>query len=72
MSTQYMPSTMGITILVKGTANQIRGRLTFATYRNAKVSDCAIPYYPDDPENYKVPLELAHLIAFDKECSVLQ
>ena len=72
MSTQYMPSSMGITFLVKGSADQIRGRLTFATYRNAKVSDCAIPYFPDDPENYKVPLELAHLIAFDKECSVLQ
>ena len=72
MSTQYMPSSMGITFLVKGSANQIRGRLTFATYRNAKVPDCAIPYYPDDPENYKVPPELAHLIAFDKECSVLR
>ena len=72
MSTQYMPSSMGITFLVKGSADQIRGRLTFATYRNAKVSDCAIPYFPDDPENYKVPPELAHLIAFDKECSVLQ
>ena len=72
MSTQYMPSSMGITFLVKGSPNQIRGRLTFATYRNAKVPDCAIPYYPDDPENYKVPPELAHLIAFDKECSVLR
>ena len=72
MSTQYMPSSMGITFLVKGSANQIRGRLTFATYRNAKVPDCAIPYYPDDPENYKIPPELAHLIVFDKECSVLR
>lgn len=42
MSTQYMPSSMGITFLVKGSADQIRGRLTFATYRNAKVSDCEI------------------------------
>ena len=72
MSTQYMPSSMGITFLVKGDCDQVRGRVTFATYRNAKVPDCAIPYYPDDPENYKVPPELAHLIAFDKECSVLR
>lgn len=72
MSTQYMPSSMGITFLVKGKSNQIRGRLTFATYRNATVPDCAIPYYPNNPENYKVPPELAHLIAFDKECSVLR
>lgn len=72
MSTQYMPSSMGITFLVKGNCDQVRGKLTFATYRNAKVPDCAIPYFPDDPENYAVPPELAHLIAFDKERGVLR
>lgn len=72
MSTQYMPSSMGITFLVKGNCDQVRGKVTFATYRNAKVPDCAIPYFPDDPENYTVPPELAHLIAFDKERGVLR
>lgn len=72
MSTQYMPSSMGITFLVKGNCDQVRGRVTFATYRNAKVPDCAIPYFPDDPENYTVPPELAHLIVFDKERGVLR
>ena len=72
MSTQYMPSSMGITFLVKGNCNQVHGKLTFATYRNAKVPDCTIPYFPDDPENYTVPPELAHLITFDKECGVLR
>lgn len=72
MSTQYMPSSMGITFLVKGNCDQVRGRVTFATYRNAKVPDCAIPYFPDDPETYTVPSELAHLIAFDKERGVLR
>lgn len=72
MSTQYMPSSMGITFLVKGNCNQVHGKLTFATYRNAKVPDCTIPYFPDDPENYSVPPELAHLITFDKECGVLR
>ena len=72
MSTQYMPSSMGITFLIKGNCDQVRGRLTFATYRNAKVPDCAIPYFPADPENYAVPPELAHIMAFDKEGSVLR
>lgn len=72
MSTQYMPSSTGITFLLKGNCDQVRGRVTFATYRNAKVPDCAIPYFPDDPENYTVPPELAHLIAFDKERGVLR
>lgn len=72
MSTQYMPSSMGITFLAKGNVSVVRGRLTFATYRNAKVSDCAIPYYPEDPENYRVPPELAHIMVFDKASSTLK
>lgn len=72
MSTQYMPSSMGITFLVKGNADLIRGSLSFATYRNAKVPDCAIPYLPDDPDNYAVPSELAHVIVYDKESRVLR
>ena len=72
MSTQYMPSSMGITFLVNGNADLIRGSLSFATYRNAKVPDCAIPYLPDDPDNYAVPSELAHVIVYDKESRVLR
>lgn len=72
MAAQYMPSSMGITFLVKGNADVVRGRLTFATYRNAKVPDCTIPYFPNDPDNYKVPPELAHIITFDKERQVLR
>lgn len=72
MSTQYMPSSMGITFLVKGSADKVRGKLTFATYRNAKVPDCMIPYHPEDPEHYAVPPELAHIMAFDKESGVLR
>ena len=37
MATQYMPSSMGITFIVNGNANIVRGCLSFATYRNAKV-----------------------------------
>lgn len=65
MSTQYMPSSMGITFLVKGQCTFVHGKLSFATYRRALVTDCAIPYYPEDPENYMVPSDLAHLIEFD-------
>lgn len=72
MSTQYMPSSMGITFLVKGDVSTVRGRLTFATYRNAKIPDCTIPYSPDDPETYRVPPELAHIMEFDKTPGVLR
>ena len=72
MSTQYMPSSMGITFLVKGNADAVRGCLSFATYRNARVPDCAIPYYPENAESYVVPMELAHLIEFDAKAKLLR
>lgn len=72
LSAQYMPSSMGITFLVEGNADIVRGRASFATYRNAKISDCIIPFYPDNPESYSVPAQLSHKIAYDKEHRVLR
>ena len=66
-STQYMPSSMGITFIVDGNADTVRGSVSFATYRNVKVSDCMIPFVPDDPEHYSVPAVLAHKMVYDKE-----
>ncbi|MCL2079667.1 MAG: helicase [Oscillospiraceae bacterium] len=71
LSSQYMPSSMGITFLVKGSADTIRGKVSFATYRSAKVSDCVIPFYPDNPDGYSVPPQLSHKITYDKENKVL-
>ena len=72
MATQYMPSSMGITFIASGNTNIVRGSLTFATYRNAKIPDCMIPYWPDDPDTYTVPPELAHIVAYDKEVHALR
>lgn len=72
MSTQFKPSSMGITFLVKGNCTTVHGKLSFATYRNAQVSDCAIPYHPEDCKNYILPPELAHLIEFDSETCLLR
>ena len=72
MATQFKPSSMGITFLVKGNCSTVHGKLNFATYRNARVSDCAIPYHPEDQKNYILPPELAHLIEFDSEAGLLR
>lgn len=72
MSMQYMPSSMGITFLVKGNADIIKGKVTFATYRKALITDCAIPYTPADPEHYAVPSELAHKMSFDKNTGTIK
>lgn len=72
MATQYWPSSMGMTFLVKGDTAVVRGKLSFATYRAAAVSDCAIPYSPEFPESYQVPTELSHIMEFDRNAMVLK
>lgn len=72
LSSQYMPSSMGITFLVSGDTTTVQGSVSFATYRNAKIPDCVVPYTPDDIDNYIVPPELAHIMLYDKETKVLR
>lgn len=72
MSTQYMPSSMGITFLVKGNTDIVKGKVSFATYRNALVTDCAIPYHPENPEHYVIPPELAHKMVYDNNSGTIK
>jgi hypothetical protein len=72
LSAQHMPSSMGITFIVKGNTDTIHGEISFATYRNAEVTDCVIPFIPNDAEHYSVPAELAHKMIFDKEKGIIR
>lgn len=72
MATQYKPSSMGVTFLVKGKADRIHCKVSFATYRKALVPDCVIPYESKDSESYAVPSELAHIMAYNKELKVFK
>lgn len=65
MSTQYKPSSMGITFLVQGDVTFLRGKLNFATYKKAELKDCIISYNPENPENYTLPGSLSQIISFD-------
>ncbi|MBJ6360360.1 helicase [Paenibacillus sp. MAHUQ-46] len=71
LSAQYMPSSMGITFFVRGDTAIVRGNVSFATYRNAKPSDCIIPF-PNAPDGYSIPSELSHKMLYDKERGVIQ
>ena len=73
LSAQYMPSSMGITFIVRGSSDIVRGKVSFATYRNAKISDCVVPYTPmDGVDDYVVPPEFSHIMAYDKEEKVFR
>ena len=67
MATQYKPASMGITFLVKGKADRIHCRVSFATYRKALVPDCVVPFEPENNDSYEVPPELSGIMAFDRE-----
>ena len=66
MATQYKPASMGVTFLVKGNAERVHCKVSFATYRSALVPDCVVPYEPENAETYEVPPELAHIMTYDK------
>ncbi|BAL00270.1 putative helicase [Oscillibacter valericigenes Sjm18-20] len=67
MATQYKPSSMGVTFLVKGSADKISCDVSFATYRKALMKDCVIPYEPEAPESYVAPGEVSGFMTYDKK-----
>ena len=67
MATQYKPSSMGVTFLVRGSTDRIHCKVSFATYRNALISDCIVPYNPEGCKTYVVPPELAHIMTYDEQ-----
>lgn len=68
MSTQYKPSSAGLTFLVKGNADTVYCDVTFATYRKSQMADCMVPYEPQNPDAYTVAGEVAHIMTYDKQC----
>ncbi len=72
LSSQYMPSSMGMTFLVKGDTATVQCDVSFATYRNARIPDCVVPYAPDNPDTYIVPPEFAHFMSYDNEIKALK
>ncbi len=67
MATQYKPSSMGISFLVKGKVERVHCKVSFGTYRKALTEDCLVPYEPENVDTYVVPAELAHIVSYDKE-----
>lgn len=66
LASQYKPSSMGITFLVRGDTDKIRCKVSFATYRRALIEDCIVPYEFDNDDNYAVPAELADIMQYDR------
>lgn len=72
LASQNLPSSMGITFVVKGNADIIHGKVSFATYRKALVLDCKIPFSPSFPDTYTIPVELSHIMEYEKDNSYVK
>ena len=65
LAAQNMPSSLGFTFLTSTEPQTLNCKVSFATYRKAKMSDCRIPFFPDFPEKYSVPSQLSSYVFYD-------
>lgn len=72
LAAQNMPSSMGITFFAFGDSSVINLKVSFATYKHTLPSDCRIPFYPNNPDEYSVPDQLSSYIVFDRTDSCLK
>lgn len=72
MSSQYKQSSMGMTFIVRGNVDTIKGSFSFGSYRKAVVSDCLIPYEPENRATYKIPSELEHKMKYDANIGAIR
>lgn len=72
MSTQFKPSSMGITFLAKGKTDKVICDISFAIYRKAEFEECCIPFTPENTEEYAIPFELTSYLSYNKEDSTLK
>ena len=69
MSTQYTPSSMGMTFLVRGACSAVRGKVSYAAYRRARPTDCRVPCTL--PAGYVMTEEYTALVSYDRDAGVL-
>lgn len=67
LAAQNMPSSLGFTFLTSSDLQYLKCEVSFATYRKAQISDCRIPFYPENSEKYIVPNQLSSYVFYDNE-----
>lgn len=72
LATQNMPSSMGLTFLVRGDVGSISCRVSFGTYHSAAMQDCRIKLNVDFPENLRVPDMVKEYAVVDMQAGELR
>lgn len=71
LSTQNLPSSMGLTFFLRHDPSELEVSLSFGTYKKARTTDCCLPFTPSY-ENYSIHPLFDPYIEFDNEHSVLR
>lgn len=71
LSTQNLPSSMGLTFFLCHDPSELDISLSFGTYKKTRITDCCLPFTPDY-ENYSIHPLFDPYIELDKEHSVLR
>ena len=72
LAMQNLPSSMGYSFFANGKCDQIKFRLSFATYDNSRLQDCAYPIPVDLPEGYVLPSEVGYCLKYDEQYKCLR
>lgn len=72
LAMQNLPSSMGYSFFAKGSCDTLTFNLTFATYNNSRMEDCAYPVPIDLPDSYVVPPEASGYVKYDAQYKCLR
>jgi len=72
LAMQNLPSSMGYSFFAKGNCDTLTFNLTFATYNNCKMEDCAYPVPVDLPDDYVVPSVISSYLRYDTQYKCLR
>ena len=65
LAMQNLPSSMGYSFFAKGNCDRLVFRLSFATYDNSRMEDCAYPVPEEVPEDYILPTAAGSYVKYD-------
>lgn len=72
LAMQNLPSSMGYSFFAKGNCDRLVFRLSFATYDNSRMEDCAYPVPEEVPEDYILPTAAGSYVKYDAKYKCLR
>lgn len=72
LAMQNLPSSMGYSFFAKGNCDKLVFNLSFATYDNSRIEDCAYPIPAELSDDYVLPIEAGSYVKYDAQYKCLR